>query len=101
MERKPILAACEIVGTASGLARALGVKPPSVSQWITGKRPVPAERCPDIERITGGKVTCEELRPDVDWAYLRATRCEARQAEEDRRHPNCGGRREEDHKEAA
>lgn len=26
-----------------------------------------------IERETGGKVRCEELRPDVDWAYLRRT----------------------------
>lgn len=24
-----------------------------------------------IERESGGVVTCEELRPDVDWAYLR------------------------------
>jgi DNA-binding transcriptional regulator YdaS (Cro superfamily) len=32
---------------------------------------VPADRCPVIERETGGAVRCEELRPDVDWAYLR------------------------------
>jgi DNA-binding transcriptional regulator YdaS (Cro superfamily) len=25
----------------------------------------------DIERESGGFVPCEELRPDVDWAYLR------------------------------
>lgn len=24
-----------------------------------------------IERESAGAVTCEELRPDVDWAYLR------------------------------
>lgn len=24
-----------------------------------------------IDRESRGKVTCEELRPDVDWAYLR------------------------------
>ena len=34
-------------------------------------RPIPAERCPEIEKATGGAVRCEELRPDVDWAYLR------------------------------
>jgi DNA-binding transcriptional regulator YdaS (Cro superfamily) len=28
----------------------------------------------NIERESGGKVTCEELRPDVDWAYLRNTK---------------------------
>lgn len=27
----------------------------------------------DIDRESGGKVTCEELRPDVDWAHLRGT----------------------------
>lgn len=26
-----------------------------------------------IERESCGRVTCEELRPDVDWAYLRGT----------------------------
>lgn len=26
-----------------------------------------------IERESVGAVTCEELRPDVDWAYLRGT----------------------------
>lgn len=27
-----------------------------------------------IDRETGGMVRCEELRPDVDWAYLRGTK---------------------------
>jgi len=27
----------------------------------------------NIERESGRQVTCEELRPDVDWAYLRST----------------------------
>lgn len=26
-----------------------------------------------IDRESGGKVRCEDLRPDVDWAYLRGT----------------------------
>lgn len=25
------------------------------------------------ERESGGKVRCENLRPDIDWAYLRGT----------------------------
>lgn len=24
-----------------------------------------------IDRFTSGKVPCEELRPDIDWKYLR------------------------------
>ncbi|WP_269464900.1 transcriptional regulator [Mannheimia sp. USDA-ARS-USMARC-1261] len=51
------------------MARQLGVKPQAVQQWFKTK--VPAERCPEIEKFTEGKVTCEELRPDVDWAVLR------------------------------
>jgi len=27
----------------------------------------------NIERESSGAVRCEDLRPDVDWAYLRAT----------------------------
>ena len=27
----------------------------------------------DIERESNGAVRCEDLRPDVDWAYLRGT----------------------------
>ncbi len=58
-------------GQASDLGRAIGVTPVLISQWANGRRPVPAERCPAIEKATSGEVTCEELRPDVDWAYLR------------------------------
>ena len=58
-------------GQASALGRAIGVTPVLISQWANGHRPVPAERCPAIEKATSGEVTCEELRPDVDWAYLR------------------------------
>ena len=30
--------------------------------------------CINIERESGRKVRCEDLRPDVDWAYLRGTK---------------------------
>lgn len=53
----------------SEIARQLGVKPQAVQQWF--KRKTPIIRCPEIERITEGKVTCEELRPDVNWKVLR------------------------------
>lgn len=60
-------------GAASYLGRALGAAPSLISLWASGERQVPAERCPAIERLTRGAVTCEELRPDVDWAVLRGT----------------------------
>ena len=71
--------ACDAFGGVSGLARQLGVKAPTVSQWVNGKRPIPAERCPQIEQVTGGLVRCEDLRPDVNWAVLRGP-CPEQQA---------------------
>lgn len=32
-----------------------------------------ADLCINIERESSGDVECEDLRPDVDWAYLRGT----------------------------
>lgn len=61
------------VESGNALARKLGVSAVIVSQWRTGVRAVPAERCPAIERATAGAVRCEDLRPDVDWSYLRGT----------------------------
>lgn len=67
-------------GQASALGRAIGVTPVLISQWANGRRPIPAERCPAIEKATSGEVTCEELRPDVDWAYLRGANTKAKEA---------------------
>jgi DNA-binding transcriptional regulator YdaS (Cro superfamily) len=52
-------------------AKAIGVTPGAVSQWANGATVVSANRCPEIERATGGLVRCEDLRPDVDWAFIR------------------------------
>ena len=38
-----------------------------------GQRRAGESLCINIERESSGSVTCEELRPDVDWAYLRGT----------------------------
>lgn len=60
-------------GERKRLSEALNVPFILISQWSLGRRQVPAERCPDIERVTGGDVTCEDLKPDVDWSVLRGT----------------------------
>ncbi|PAT31860.1 Cro/Cl family transcriptional regulator [Vandammella animalimorsus] len=67
-----INSAATAAGGQSALARLLGIKPPTVNQWVKGTRAVPARFCPDIEAATG--VPCEELRPDVNWAVLRGGR---------------------------
>lgn len=61
----------QTIETAASLAQRLGFSPVVLSQWSTGKRQVPAEHCPTIERVTGGAVRCEDLRDDIDWAVLR------------------------------
>lgn len=53
----------------TGLAREIGVKPPTIRQWVTGDRPIPIERCVAIERATDGQVTRKDLRPD-DWQLI-------------------------------
>lgn len=58
-------------GRQSAIAGAIDSQPQLVWQWSRGIRRVPAEKCPLIERATGGAVTCEELRPDVAWDVLR------------------------------
>ncbi|MBE5252954.1 transcriptional regulator [Kosakonia cowanii] len=63
--------ACSRVGGQASMARCLGVSSPTINQWVKGIRQIPAERCPEIEKATNGVVTCEELRPDVNWSYLR------------------------------
>ena len=61
-----IARAAKIVGSQATLAKMLGVSPGAVSQWISGHRPVPVERCVSIEVATNGIVTRRDLRPD-DW----------------------------------
>lgn len=68
----PIDRAAKVVGSAVALADILGVTKGALSQWKMPGRKVPAEHCPAIERATGRTVRCEELRPDIDWAFLRA-----------------------------
>lgn len=63
-------------GRASALAKALDVTPVTIHNWAHDEdKQVPAERCPDIEKLTFGEVRCEELRPDLadKWSYLRST----------------------------
>lgn len=66
-----ITKACYLLGGVSKTAKKLGVKPPTVSQWVaegkSGGKPVPVVRCMQIEIFTDGEVSCEELNQDVDW----------------------------------
>lgn len=61
--------AINVAGSATALAKALGVTPQAVCFWRDGKREIPADKCPLIEQATG--IACELLRPDVAWGVLR------------------------------
>lgn len=66
--------AIKALGGLRGAQQALGLRSYQViQQW--SKTRVPAEYCPEIEKATHGIVRCEDLRPDIDWAFLRATDC--------------------------
>lgn len=53
-------------GSQRDLADKIGITPVLISQWANALRPVPPERCVEIERATGGEVSRKDLRPD-DW----------------------------------
>lgn len=57
-------------GGLTALANALGLSKGVVYQWKVRGR-VPGEWCPEIEKLTGGQVLCEELNDKIDWTYLR------------------------------
>ena len=54
-------------GLARLLAEAAGLSRPYIWQCAAGQRTFPPAACPPIERALEGKVTCEELRPDIRW----------------------------------
>lgn len=62
--------AVEVLGSQAALARALGVTPVTVGQWLkpevrTGRQ-VPPKQCIRIEQVTGKQVKRQDLRP-ADW----------------------------------
>ena len=62
--KQAIEKACDLMGGQSALARACGVTPQAVQHWVAVGR-CPAGRAVEVERVTWGKVRCEQLRPDL------------------------------------
>lgn len=56
--------AIAIAGTQGALAKSLGIRSPSISEWRARGR-IPIERCRDIVRATHGAVSLSDLRPDI------------------------------------
>lgn len=55
--------------TQRELATKLAITPVLISQWANETRPVPPERCVEIERATEGDVCRKDLRPN-DWQRI-------------------------------
>ncbi|TKC83852.1 helix-turn-helix domain-containing protein [Trinickia terrae] len=63
----PIKKACELAGGVTHFAKAIGVRPSTAHEWLTGRRPVPTRRCVQIEaKYCSPEVTRRTLRPS-DW----------------------------------
>ena len=58
-------------GERTRLARALGCSLSFVSQMISGESRVPDDALEKVIAFSNGLVSIEDLRPDVDWAFLR------------------------------
>lgn len=50
-------------GSRTNLAKSLGVSVQAVRKWEMGR--FPAERCPEIEKLSGGQILRSDLRPDL------------------------------------
>ena len=42
-----------------------------LGHWVNGIKQSAKGRCLAIEQATGGKVKAEDLRPDINWEYVR------------------------------
>lgn len=56
------------------IAEAFGLTEVAVRHWCNGTRRVPPERCLEIEALTEGLVTAQEMRPDVFGTQAEAAR---------------------------
>lgn len=63
----------QAAGYKSRLATALHRSPSYLSRQLSGTRAFTERDCIEIEKFTEGQVRCEDILPDVDWAYLRAS----------------------------
>lgn len=62
--------AIKFFGTQSAIARALNVKPSTVSEWVSGERPVPPLRAFQMESISKGELSASKLNPKCNGLCL-------------------------------
>jgi len=57
--------AIDITGSQAALGQLIGSPQSTITTWLNRDKKVPAERCLAIQEATQGKVTVNDLRPDV------------------------------------
>ena len=62
--------ASRVLGSQAELARRLSVAAPTVNQWCSGERTVPAKRALQIEALTNGVVNRADLCPSFPWGQI-------------------------------
>ena len=60
-------------GARQRFAKRCGTSANHLRNVAYGLKSCGASLCINVERESGGAVRCEDLRPDVDWDYLRLT----------------------------
>lgn len=62
---KPLKEAIAIMGGQVKFAKKLGLAQQTISAWVTTFKRAPAKHAISIEKMTKGKVTRHQLRPDI------------------------------------
>lgn len=62
--------ASRLLGSQAEMARLLRVTAPTVNQWCSGERAVPAKRALQIEVLTEGQIKKVDLCPSFPWGQV-------------------------------
>lgn len=64
--------AITLLGGRPAFCAALDISPQRLWNWLKRGQTLPAEYCPTVERLTEGKIVCEDFWPETDWAFMRS-----------------------------
>ena len=77
-QQKALRKAVDSMGGVVKAAKRVGISGAAMAAFLAedgpSARPLPLDRAMQIERLVGGKVKREELRPDVDWSRPKRVR---------------------------
>ena len=59
----------DITDIRNTISAALGVSQQAITNWKV--RGIPGDKCPDIELLTDGRYSVEDMRPDLKWHRVK------------------------------